>query len=128
MTRLAASRQVAATVVNGACRDTAVAVQLGYPIWSADRFMRTGKDRVRLAELGGTVTIDSVPVSPSDIVIGDDDGVVAVPARRCGEILDLARRIEAVEDAIVTDVQAGTRLKDARARHGYHTLQTRTVR
>jgi regulator of RNase E activity RraA len=128
MTRLAASRQGAATVVNGACRDTAVAVQLGYPIWSAARFMRTGKDRVRLAELGGTVTIDGVGVAPGDIVIGDDDGVVAVPARRSGEILELARKIEAVEDAIVADVQAGSRLKDARARHGYHTLQARSIR
>jgi regulator of RNase E activity RraA len=126
MTPLAASRQVAAWVINGACRDTAVAAQLGYPIWSAGRFMRTGKDRVRLAELGATVTIDGVPVSPGDLVIGDEDGVVAVPADRAEQVLVLARKIEAAEDSIVADIQAGSLLKDARARHGYHTLQTRS--
>ena len=128
MTRLATSRQVAATVINGACRDTAVAAQLGYPIWSAGRFMRTGKDRVRLAEVGTTLTVGGVAVSLGDLITGDDDGIVAVPADRAEEVLDLARKIEAVEDAIVADVQAGFPLKDARARHGYHTLQTRSPR
>jgi len=126
MTRIAAASGVAATVINGVCRDTAVAAELGYPIWSVGRFMRTGKDRVRLATVGEDLEIDGVVIRPGDLLVGDDDGVVIVPAERVDEVLALARDIERVEDAIVQDVSSGATLRDARARHGYHSLQTRS--
>lgn len=125
MTQTAAARGIAATVINGVCRDTRIALDLDYPIWSAGRFMRTGKDRVRLAAVGDEVTIDAVPIRPGDLLIGDDDGVVAVPAGRAEEILDLAARIEAIEEDIVAAVRAGATLRHARRQFGYHQLQTR---
>jgi len=128
MTRLAESRGVAATVISGVCRDTAIATGIGYPIWSAGRFMRTGKDRVRLAAVQVDLEIDGVRIRPGDVLVGDEDGVVVVPAERSAEVLELARRIEVIEDAIVADVENGSSLKDARARHGYHALQTRDDR
>ena len=47
MTTLATAKGVAGAVVHGVCRDVATAFALGYPMFSAGRFMRTGKDRVR---------------------------------------------------------------------------------
>jgi regulator of RNase E activity RraA len=44
MSETAHARGVAGTVVNGACRDVAVAAAVGYPLWSVSRFMRTGED------------------------------------------------------------------------------------
>ncbi|MEV7632968.1 RraA family protein [Microbacterium sp. NPDC089318] len=128
MTQLAKMRGVAATVINGVCRDTAVARDIDYPIWSMGRFMRTGKDRVRLAAVNVDLIIDDVVIRPGDLLVGDDDGVVVVPADRSDEVLRLARSIEDVEDAIVAAVRAGSTLKDARAAHGYHSLQTRAGR
>ena len=127
MTSVAAATGVAATVVHGACRDTATADRLGYPIWSAGRFMRTGKDRVRLAAVQLPLLIDGVTITPGDLVCGDEDGVVVVPVDRAPEVAALALEIEAVEDRIVTAVRAGTRLADARTAHGYHALQTPTT-
>jgi regulator of RNase E activity RraA len=127
MTSVAAATGIAATVVHGACRDTATAARTGYPIWSAGRFMRTGKDRVRLAAVQQPLLIDGVPISPGDLVCGDEDGVVVVPADRAPEVAALALEIEAAEDRIVTAVRAGTRLGDARKAHGYHALQTPTT-
>ena len=114
-------------MINGVCRDTATAASLGYPIWSAGRFMRTGKDRVRLAATQLELVIDGVRIQPGDVLVGDEDGVVVVPADRATEVLELAAHIESVEDSIVDAVEAGTPLKDARAWHGYHTLQTRST-
>lgn len=128
MTQLAQTRGVAATVINGVCRDTAIAREISYPIWSAGRFMRTGKDRVRLAAVNVDLLIDAVPIRPGDFLVGDDDGVVVIPAARADEVLQLARTIEDAEDAIVTAVRSGSTLKDARAAHGYHSLQTRSAR
>lgn len=125
MSRIALERGVAGTVINGTCRDTATVAEAGYPLWSVSTFMRTGKDRVRVTSVGEPVVIDGVTVAPGDILVADDDGAVAVPASRWDQVLRIAERIEAVEDEIVASVQAGATLREARAQHGYHSLQTR---
>jgi regulator of RNase E activity RraA len=125
MSRTAHERGIAGTVIHGTCRDVAVATAVGYPIWSVSRFMRTGKDRVRVAAVQTAVTIDGVLIHPGDILVADDDGAVAVPAARWDEVADTARRIDRAEEAIVEAVRGGASLAEARARHGYHSLQTR---
>ncbi len=87
--------------------------------------MRTGKDRVRVADVQRAVTIDGVTIQPGDIVVADDDGAVLVPAARWDEVRRAAERIERVEQAIVDAVRGGATLAGARAAHGYHSLQTR---
>jgi regulator of RNase E activity RraA len=124
MTQVAHASGAAGTIVHGACRDTATSAMLGYPLWSVSRFMRTGKDRVRLAAVQQPVIIDGVTITPGDLVRADDDGVVVVPAARAKEIARLARGIETAEARILTAVQEGACLADARAAHGYHALQT----
>jgi regulator of RNase E activity RraA len=99
------------------------ALDLGYPIYSRGRFMRTGKDRVEVAEVGGPVTIGGVQVRPGDLLVGDDDGVVSIAADDVDEVLGIAREIEARELAIVTEALAGATIAEARAKHGYHALQ-----
>lgn len=125
MSQVAHERGIAGTVINGACRDVAVATVAGYPIWSVSRFMRTGKDRVRVAAVQATIVIDGVRIEPGDVVVADDDGVVVVPAARWSEVFEAADRIDHAEDLIVETVRAGATLRQARTAHGYHTLQTR---
>ncbi|TPQ23393.1 RraA family protein [Streptomyces sporangiiformans] len=125
MSETAHERGIAGTVIHGTCRDVAVANTTGYPVWSVSRFMRTGKDRVRVAAVQTAVTIDGVVIHPGDILVADDDGAVVVPAARWDEVADLARHIDRVEEAIVQVVRDGATLAEARARHGYHALQTR---
>ena len=45
LTQYAGQRGIAATVIDGVCRDVGKALGDGYPMFSAGRFMRTGKDR-----------------------------------------------------------------------------------
>jgi regulator of RNase E activity RraA len=124
MTKVAHAFGVAGTIVHGACRDTVTSGMLGYPMWSVSRFMRTGKDRVRLAAVQQPLIIDGVTITPGDLVRADDDGVVVVPAARAEEVSRLARGIETAEARILAAVQRGARLADTRAVHGYHGLQT----
>jgi regulator of RNase E activity RraA len=125
MSQTARERGIAGTVINGTCRDVAVATAAGYPIWSVSRFMRTGKDRVRVAAVQESVTVDGVVVNPGDMLVADDDGAVAVPATRWAEVADIAERIDRAEDAIVEAVRGGATLARARTTHGYHSLQSR---
>lgn len=123
LTAVAHHRQVGGTVIDGVCRDSARALSVGYPVYSRGRFMRTGKDRVEVVEVGGTVTIGDVQVHAGDIVVGDDDGIVVVPLAHEDRVLEVARQIAEREAAILSDALASGSLREARARHGYHTLQ-----
>lgn len=126
LTSVAHDRGIAGTVIWGTCRDTALARELGYSIYSSSCFMRTGKGRVELVETGSVVALGDVQVRPGDLVIGDDDGIVVVPRERAAEVADVAASIAEVEDAIVRDARAGMSLAEARGRHGYHRLQEPT--
>lgn len=123
MSQLAAHRAVAGTVVHGVCRDTDEADTAGYALFALGRFMRTGKDRVQVDAVGGAVTVAGVRVSPGDIVVADQDGVVFVPAGRAAEVFERARAMQAVELRIVAAALDGMPLAEARREFGYHTLQ-----
>jgi 4-hydroxy-4-methyl-2-oxoglutarate aldolase len=124
LTATAHQRGVAGTVIDGVCRDSDRSLELGYPIYSKGAWMRTGKDRVRVDGYDVAVSIGGVRVEPGDVLVGDADGVVAVPAGRAAEVLAAAAEIRDTEDQIRQAVLAGKSLTDARAAFGYHNLQT----
>jgi 4-hydroxy-4-methyl-2-oxoglutarate aldolase len=126
LTEYAASRHLAGTAIWGVCRDVATALRIGYPLYSHGRFMRTGKDRVEVADTQVPVALGDVQVRPGDIVSGDDDGVVVIPRHRLAQVAGLATEIAATEDAITQAVLAGATIAEARKQHGYHTLQRKT--
>lgn len=123
LSQIAQSRQIGGTVIHGVCRDVEEAVQCGYPIFSRGSFMRTGKDRVQVEAINESVSLGDVRVNPGDLLCGDRDGIVVVPAHRLEEILDKALEIHHAEQAIVNCVKDGMTLKQAREKLGYHKLQ-----
>jgi len=125
LTSVAHKRGVAGTVIHGVCRDVARSFELGYPIFSRGRFMRTGKDRVQVEGMNVPVSLGDVQVRPGDIVMGSDDGVVVVPKEREGEVLALAQSISEAEGKILAEALKGSRLDEARQKHRYHELQRR---
>jgi regulator of RNase E activity RraA len=125
LTWVAHTRRVGGTVIDGACRDTHLSLELKYPIFSRSYSMRTGKDRVQVEAMGGIVNIGHARCAAGDILRGDSDGVVVIPKAHENAILDAAEQIDMVENAIRRAVQSGMKLTDARAQHGYHNLQTR---
>ena len=125
LTTTAHARGVSGTVIDGVCRDVARSLELGYPIFSAGNWMRTGKDRVRVEQTGQPVAIGGVRVSVGDVMLGDADGVLAIPAARVEEVMDTATAIEAAESEIRQRLADGLSLREARAHVGYHTLQRR---
>ncbi|MFS2093481.1 RraA family protein [Pseudomonas sp. Pseusp11] len=123
MTQYAGTRQIAATVIDGVCRDVNKALGDGYPIFSKGRFMRTGKDRVQVQSVNQPVSIGTVRVCARDIVVADANGVVIVPRARAAEVAACALQIESVEADIRALIAQGKTLKEARAALGYHSLQ-----
>ena len=118
-------RGIAGTVIDGACRDTHLSRELGYPIYSRSYSMRTGKDRVQVVAMGGTVNIGDARVQQGDILRGDADGVVAIPKEHEEAVLTAAEQIDAAEQQIRAMVNDGHSLTEARVKLGYHKLQTK---
>lgn len=125
LTEIAHRRGLAGTLIDGVCRDTALCLSLGYPVFSKDHWMRTGKDRVQVEATQVPVTIGEARVAPGDIVRGDADGVIVIPKAHEDAVLDTAEAIERAEDAIRQAVRGGLRLDEARKQFKYHQLQTR---
>lgn len=125
LTFTANKRGLGGTVIDGACRDTHLALDLGYPMYSRSYSMRTGKDRVQLEATQVIVTIGDARVAPGDIVRGDSDGVIVIPQDREAEVLGTAEEIDAAEMRIRDAIASGLRLDEARKQQHYHLLQRR---
>ena len=125
LTWVAHQRRVAGTVIDGACRDTALCRELNYPIYSRSYSMRTGKDRVQVEATNVIVNIGDARVAPGDLLRGDADGVLVIPKAHEDAVLAAAEEIDAVEQQIRALVNEGHSLTEARRRLGYHQLQAR---
>jgi 4-hydroxy-4-methyl-2-oxoglutarate aldolase len=125
LTEIAHRRGLAGTVIHGICRDVSLCLELGYPVYSRDHWMRTGKDRVEVISSGTPVDLGGVRVCAGDLLRGDADGVISIPRDHEDEVLQVAEQIERAENEIRTAVRAGMRLDEARRQFKYHQLQRR---
>lgn len=125
LTWVAHRRGIAGTVIDGACRDTHLARELGYPVFSRSYSMRTGKDRVQVEGINVPVNIGDARVHAGDLLRGDADGVVVIPQAHEEAVLAAAEEIDAIEQQIRAAINEGKTLAEARTQLGYHQLQTR---
>ncbi len=125
LTEVASRRGIGGTVIDGVCRDVSLALELRYPMFSKDRWMRTGKDRVQVEATNVPVNIGNARVVPGDILRGDADGVLVIPQAHEQAVLEAAEAIEEAENGIREAVRSGMRLTEARRRFRYHALQSK---
>lgn len=97
----------AGTVIDGVCRDIDGTRAVGYPMFSRDLYMRTGKGRVGVESTQAPIRICEVDVHPGDLIFGDETGVVVVPKDRIEEVLVVARGIVRRDDAWEAAIRAG---------------------
>ena len=116
-------RGIAGTVIDGACRDVGKAIEVGYPLFTAGRVMRTGKDRVQVESVNSTIAVGRVRVTPRDIVVADANGVVIVPRARARDVARIAHEIVQAENGIRERIAQGDTIREARAALNYHSIQ-----
>ncbi len=66
LTEIAHRRGLGGTLIDGISRDVHLCRALGYPVFGRGHWMRTGKDRVQVEELGCAVDIGGARVAPGD--------------------------------------------------------------
>ncbi len=106
MTRAAMQRGLAGLVLDGAVRDVAEIRELGFPVFCAG-VVPAGPSKGFGGIIDGTIACAECPVSPGDIVVGDDDGIAIVPLARQSELLVASREKIRAEEAINAETAKG---------------------
>ena len=100
LTIAALERGIAGIVTNGAVRDVARLLALGFPVFCRGISMK-GTTKKNLGRVNHPICCGGVYVQPGDLVVGDDDGVVVVARDRMREVLQLAvERVEREEEIV----------------------------
>ncbi len=101
------ARKVRGAVIDGATRDTASIVRMGFPTFVRYRTPQDSVPRWRVADWGQPVTIGGVRVSLGDLVVGDLDGVVVIPRRVAHEVLGRCEKLVGTENRVRAAVRRG---------------------
>jgi 4-hydroxy-4-methyl-2-oxoglutarate aldolase len=107
----AARRGMAGIVIDGFCRDTATLKRMSLPVYARGATPRAA-GAVVAPEVNVPVLLDGVPVSPGDVLLGDDDGIVVATEAELAAVIDRAEAIQAAEDALCSSLAGGVCLFD----------------
>jgi 4-hydroxy-4-methyl-2-oxoglutarate aldolase len=106
MTRIVA-RGAAGAVTDGAVRDLAGLRRHTLPVYGEAVSASDSCGRISVSGYGAPVTCGGVRVEAGDLVLGDADGVVVVPAGAAAEVLDAAAAKRASEELALGVLSAG---------------------
>src|ERR687888_462289 len=103
----ARQRGVAGLVIWGAIRDSAEIGAGTYPVYASGVTHR-GPYKNGPGEINVPINMGGMAVNPGDIIIGDADGLVAIPQDQAERVLKSAQAILAKESANIKQIEAGT--------------------
>jgi RraA family protein len=107
MSARAKQRGVAGMVIWGAIRDSAELGAASYPVFASGVTHR-GPYKNGPGEINVPIMMGGMAVNPGDIIVGDADGLVAVPLEMADRILASAKAILEKETKAMKEIVAGT--------------------
>ncbi len=110
----AKSRGLAAFVIDGAVRDAALVVEMGFPVFARGLCI-TGPTKSKPGRVQVPVVVGGCVVNPGDIVVGDRDGLVVVPQGEVDAALEAASARDAKEVAVRERLAQGATTVEALA-------------
>ncbi|HUO33350.1 MAG TPA: RraA family protein [Candidatus Acidoferrum sp.] len=108
----------AGAVLNGYSRDTRAVLEMGFPTFSYGPYGQDSAPRYKVVDYRVPVEIGGVRILPGDVLFGDIDGVLAVPARAAEEVF--TRAVEKVrgERLVKKALEEGSSAVAAFQKHG----------
>jgi regulator of RNase E activity RraA len=103
---------LAGMVIWGLHRDTPDIVAIGLPLFSLGA-LPTGPQRLdqRSPDALASASLGRWVVTADDLIFGDDDGVIAVPADRAEQVMAIAGMIRTTEQGQASRIAAGASLR-----------------
>jgi regulator of RNase E activity RraA len=100
-------RGCAGIVTDGGFRDTPELERLAFPAYHNRPSAPTNLTLHQAIEINGPIGCGDAPVFPDDVIVGDAEGVVVIPAHLADEIADEATEMTAFEDFVTEEVLKG---------------------
>jgi regulator of RNase E activity RraA len=100
-------RGVAGVVTDGGFRDSAEIAKTGFPAYHHRPSAPTNLTLHQAIEINVPIGCGDAPVFPGDIILGDSDGVIVIPAHLADEIANEAFEMTAFEDFVTEEVRKG---------------------
>jgi 3-hexulose-6-phosphate synthase/6-phospho-3-hexuloisomerase len=105
----AIQKKLAGVVIYGAIRDTGEIRKLNFPAFSKIISPAAGEPK-GFGEIGVPVDMSGVKVFTGDYIVGDDDGVVVIPAQKVTEITNRAMNVLEAENRLRKEIDEGSTL------------------
>lgn len=100
-------RGAAGVVTDGGFRDSPEIAELAMPAYHNRPSAPTNLTLHQALDINVPIGCGDVPVWPGDVVVGDREGVIVIPAAIADEIADEAVEMTAFEDFVMEEVQKG---------------------
>jgi regulator of RNase E activity RraA len=100
-------RKAAGVVTDGGFRDSPEIAQLGFPAYHHRPAAPTNLTVHQAIAINDPIACGDAPVFPGDVIVGDAEGVVVIPAHLADEIAHEAVEMTAFEDFVTEEVKNG---------------------
>lgn len=107
MTTYAQTRGLAGIVINGAIRDCGAIRRGSLPVYAAGVTHR-GPYKDGPGEINTVIALDGMTITPGDLILGDEDGLLCVPFEQVDAIYAAATAKQEVEARMMAEIAAGT--------------------
>jgi regulator of RNase E activity RraA len=100
-----AQLKVGGLVTDGSVRDTAELKDYRFPVFAHSSTAKQGPAVMQPWGVNEVISCGGVVVRPGDAIVGDDDGVVVIPAVMADRVLEIAAEREEVEQVIKKELR-----------------------
>lgn len=108
MSTLARARKLGGLVIDGCVRDVPLLRELGFPVFARGVCIRgTIKDLAAPGWVNAPILIGQIVVQAGDLIVGDEDGVVALPRNGADAVVRDALAREAKEANMCAKLEQG---------------------